>query len=79
MQGFVVLRTAHVRFSDSAAGPVMLRYFARPGALAPQLRITADAAVAEQGALVRAARLLEREQLARFGNGLRQAQLTSRL
>lgn len=56
-----------------SGGTATLRYYARPDSLAEELRVTVEAAVAEQSAVVAAARFVARESLASFDAGLRRA------
>jgi ABC-2 type transport system permease protein len=60
-----------------AGGDTALRYLARPDRLGQQLRSTVSAAVADQAALLRAARLTEQEELASFGEALETATLVA--
>jgi ABC-2 type transport system permease protein len=56
-----------------AGDRLALAYYARPDSLAPQLRVSVQAAVSGQSALVRAAHVVAREQRVPFAAGLARA------
>jgi ABC-2 type transport system permease protein len=60
-----------------SGGTARLRYLARPDSLATQLRSTLDAAVADESAIVRAARFVAERRRTTFERGLKQAQRTA--
>lgn len=68
------------RYDSSLRGgeEVALRYYGRGDSLAPQLRATLEAVVAEQGTLLRAARFAESEEAMSLEEGLAQAALAAR-